>query len=217
MGAGLLTTGPYIDMTLAPGTPMTVRLAGEANGVATWRMPLGKDGAVPFVSLEDTGAYARWMFDHPDEASGLNLKTAIGHVNFVEVASAFEKVTGHPARYVDVSMEEYWATGPMSDRAQDPSAYNSDPMDPASMTVKQNLSGWWETYRRSGENKGVLTRDYALLDRILPGRIRNAEAWFRGEVERGKERGEGSLWERMQKGNMKAATKKNEEGWSGSL
>lgn len=64
---------------------------------------------------------------------------------------------------------------------------------------------------------GVLTRDYELLDRILPGRIRDAETWFWGEDRRGRERGEGSLSERLQKGKMRAATKKNEEGWKGAL
>lgn len=217
MGAGLLTTGPYIDMTLAPRTPMSVSLTGEADGIATWRMPLGPDGEVPFVSLEDTGVYARWMFDHPEEANGMELKTAIGHIGFKELARAFEKVTGQPAKYVDIDMDEYWTNGPLSYRAQEPSAYNVDPKDPSFMNVRQNFTGWWETYRRSGGNQGLLTRDYTLLDRIFPRRIRDAEAWFRGEDRRGRERGEGSLLERVQKGKMQSVTKKNVEGWKGTL
>lgn len=107
IAAGLLTTGPYIGMTLAPRTPMTISLVGEADGMASWRMPLDPGGAVPFVSLEDTGSYARWMFNHAEEANGLNLKTAIAHIDFAELARSFKRVTGHPARYVDTSMEEY--------------------------------------------------------------------------------------------------------------
>lgn len=218
MGAGLLTTGPYIDITLAPQAPMTVSLAGETDGVARWRMPLGADGAVPFVSLEDTGVYARWMFDHAQrEASGLELKTAIAHIGFAELASAFERVTGHPARYVDTDLDEYWTTGPLSHRAKEPNAYNEDLEDPGSMDVKTNFTGWWETYRRSGGNKGVLTRDYDLLDAIFPGRIRDAEEWFGREDQRGRERGEGSLLERVQRGEMKAVMKIQDDGRKGAL
>jgi hypothetical protein len=38
----------------------------------TWRVPLG-DGAVPHVALEDCGYYARWLFDNPERANGMNL------------------------------------------------------------------------------------------------------------------------------------------------
>ncbi|KAL9107318.1 MAG: hypothetical protein Q9227_007770 [Pyrenula ochraceoflavens] len=239
MKAGLLTTGPYMNMTVAQGMPMSVsletpKMKGGADDddddddddgvVAMWRMPLGPEqgeggGAVPFVSLEDTGVYALWMFDHPDEASGLNLKTAIGHFDFTEVARAFETVTGHPARYIDTPFSSYWATGPLSSRAEEPSAYNSTLDDPSAMTVRQNFTGWWETYRRSGGggNKGVLTRDYELLDRIFPERVRSVEEWLRREDGRGRERGDGGLWERVRRGRVRAVTKKNDEGWEGAL
>ena len=50
-------------------------------------------------------------------------------------------------------------------------------------------------WKNSGGNKGVVRRDYKLLDQIFPGRIKSAEEWFRKEEER---LGKGSLWDRVQ-------------------
>jgi hypothetical protein len=110
MGAALFTSGPYIEMAFSTGTPMTPSME---NGVLTWRVPLG-DGAVVHASLEDCGYYVRWLFDHTDRANGMNLEVAIEHVKYKDLASAFEKVTGHPAQFIDTSLEDYWK-GPLKD------------------------------------------------------------------------------------------------------
>ena len=46
-------------------------------------------------------------------------------------------------------------------------------------TFGENFTAWWELYRNSKGNRGVITRDYDLLDRILPDRIRSTEEWMR--------------------------------------
>ena len=104
MGAAIFTTGPYIEMAVSPRTPMTPTIE---DGVVTWRVPLG-EGAVPHVALDDCGYYVRWLFDHPSLANGMNLETAIGDITYAELAAAFEKVTGHRARYIDTDLEDYW-------------------------------------------------------------------------------------------------------------
>src|SRR5277367_3278240 len=110
MGAAVFTTGPYIEMVISPGTPMTPTVE---DGVVTWRVPLG-EGAVPHVALEDCGYYVRWLFDHPERANGMDLEVAIEHVTYANLAAAFEKVTGHPAQYIDTDLEAYWSNGPQS-------------------------------------------------------------------------------------------------------
>ena len=62
------------------------------------------------------------------------------------------------------------------------------------MTMRENFTGWWRTWRVSGGNKGVVLRDYALLDEIHPGRIRNAEEFFRKEAEKAVAEG-WTLWD----------------------
>ena len=106
MGAAVFTSGPYIEMVISPGTPMTPTVE---DGVLTWRVPLG-EGAVPHVSLEDCGYYVRWLFDHPERANGMDLEVAIDDVAYADLAAAFEKVTGHPARYIDTDLDTYWRT-----------------------------------------------------------------------------------------------------------
>jgi hypothetical protein len=213
MGAALFTTGPYIEMSIGKGTPMTPTVE---DGIVTWRLPLG-DGAVVHVALEDCSHYVRWLFDNPERASGMDLEVAVGHIKYSDFAEAFQKVTGHPARYIDTDLETYWANGPLKGIAGLGSAYNSDPKDPAFMTGRENFTGFWNMWYHSGENKGVIKRDYKLLDEIHPTRIRSAEEWLRKEEERGMKLGLGGLWDRVQQANLKPVLKIAEDGRRGKL
>ncbi|OJJ07638.1 hypothetical protein ASPVEDRAFT_142288 [Aspergillus versicolor CBS 583.65] len=213
MRAAVFTSGPYIDMAIAIGTPMSSTVE---DGVVTWRVPLGS-GAVPHVCLEDCGFYVRWMFDNPGKASGMDLEVAIEHVHYKELARAFEAVTGHPARFIDEPMDSYWASGPLSRAAELGGGYNSDPSDPAFMTIRENFTGFWNLWKDSGKNQGVIKRDYKLLDEIHPNRIRTVEQWFRAANNQGQKDGRGSLWDRVQPGNMQPILKLHEDGRKGSL
>lgn len=207
MRSAIFTTGPYIDMTLNKGTPF---LPSIDDGVAVWRVPL-QNGAIPFTVLEDCGVYVKYLFDHSqDEADGLDLQVAVEHVTFEAYARAFTKVTGKPARWIDVDLNEHidWVWG---SKADSPAGYNADPNDPATMSLRRNFSGFFTLWRHSGGNKGVVTRDYKLLDKIHPGRIRSAEEWLRKENEKG------NLWDRIQPENLGHVLKITEDGWSGAL
>jgi len=192
MGAAVFTTGPYMEMAISAMTPMTPSV--EA-GVVTWRVPLG-NGAVPHVALDDCGYYARWLFDNPDRANGMNLEVAIEHVEYRKLAEAFEKVTGHPAQYIDTDLEAYW-NGPLKAAADLPAGYNADPNDKSTMTFRDNFTGFWNTWKY-----GIVQRDYALLDEIHPNRIRSVEEWLRREDQLGRDLGKGRLWERVQPENL---------------
>jgi NmrA-like family len=194
MGAALFTSGPYIEMVISPLTPMTPTIE---DGVVTWRVPLGK-GAVPHVALEDCGFYVRWLFDHPERANGMDLEVAIEHMTYTDMAAAFEKVTGHPAQYIDTDLNTYW-NGPLKGVADLPAGYNADPNDKSTMSFRANFTGFWNVWKY-----GIITRDYALLDEIHPNRIRSAEQWFSREDQVGKDLGKGSLWERVQPENWRS-------------
>jgi hypothetical protein len=194
MGAAIFTTGPYIEMSVSPRTPMTPTVE---DGVVTWRVPLG-NGAVPHVALDDCGYYVRWLFDHPRLANGMNLETAIDDISYSELAAAFEKVTGHRAQYIDTDLETYW-NGPLAPLASKPAGYNADPNDKSTMSFRENFTGFWNMWKAR-----FVTRDYYLLDEIHPNRIKTAEDWFRREDKLGRELGKGSLWERLQPENWSA-------------
>jgi hypothetical protein len=192
MGAAVFTTGPYMEMAISAMTPMTPSVE---DGVVTWRVPLG-DGTVPHVALEDCGYYARWLFDNPERANGMNLEVAIEHVGYKKLAAAFEKVTGHPAWYIDTELEAYWS-GPLKMAANLPAGYNADLSDKSTMSFRDNFTGFWNIWKH-----GVIQRDYALLDEIHPNRIKSVEEWLRREDKLGRELGKGSLWERVQPENL---------------
>ena len=192
MGAAVFTTGPYMEMAISAMTPMTPSVE---DGIVTWRVPLG-NGAVPHVALDDCGYYARWLFDNPERANGTDLEVAIEQVNYHKLAAAFEKVTGHPARYVDTDLDAYWS-GPLRMSADLPAGYNADLNDKSTMSFRDNFTGFWNIWKHE-----VIRRDYALLDEIHPNRIKTVEDWLRREDQLGRELGKGSLWQRVQPENQ---------------
>jgi uncharacterized protein YbjT (DUF2867 family) len=212
MGAALFTTGPYIEMAISAGTIMTPVIEED---VVVWKVPLS-DGAVAHVALDDCAHYVRWLFDHQDESNRMDLEVAIDHVTYNDIAAAFTKVTGKAAKCIDLSLEDYWKHGPVAGvpRAM-PAGYNATVGDPATMSFQDNFSGFWNIWRMSGGNRGVIQRDYALLDRIHPKRIRSVEQWFRLEDEKGRKAGCGGLWEQVQ--NLQLILKISEDGRKGLL
>jgi uncharacterized protein YbjT (DUF2867 family) len=212
MGAALFTTGPYIEMAISAGTIMTPTIEED---VVVWKVPLG-EGAVAHVALDDCAHYVRWLFDHQDESNGMDLEVAIDHITYHEIAAAFTKVTGKPAKCIDLSLEDYWKHGPVASVPRGmPAGYNSVAGDPATMSFRDNFTGFWNIWRLSGGNRGVVQRDYALLDRIHPNRIRSVEQWLRLEDEKGRKTGRGGVWEQVQ--DLQPVLKISEDGRKGLL
>ncbi|KAI8627900.1 NmrA family protein [Xylariaceae sp. FL1651] len=241
MRSALFTTGPYIEMTLGAGTPFCPTVE---DGVAIWRVPLA-NGAVPFVALvrmrkpsfeptfyfsvnqlpsgltfrsnDDCGHYVKWLFDQgPDGADGLDLRVAVDHITFDEYTRAFTKVTGKPARWIDTDLDKHM-TATWGSKADDPAGYNAPPDDPSTMSLRSNFTAFFQLWRNSGDNKGIIRRDYQLLDKIHPQRIRTAEEWLVKENAKGLRLGLGSLWDRVQPENIGHVLKITEDGRSGSI
>ncbi|KAF2654011.1 NAD(P)-binding protein [Lophiostoma macrostomum CBS 122681] len=169
----VLTTGPYIEMLHELLRPT------KEDGTAVFRYPL-EDGAIPFVHLDDIGNAAKWLFDHPEEATGLNLKTAVEHASGDIIAKAFMAVTGQPARYEVISKDEWFADRlpvPSDFKMGQESSWNS-PEDPALLTYRYSFGNWWNLYQRSAGNAGLIKADYQLLDRILPDRVKSVKDWM---------------------------------------
>ncbi|MGY3442811.1 MULTISPECIES: NmrA family NAD(P)-binding protein [Bradyrhizobium] len=196
MGAAIFTTGPYMEMAFSSRTPMTPRIE---DGVVTWRLPLG-EGAVAHVALEDCGYYVRWLFDNSERANGMDLEVGIEHVKYADLAAAFERVTGHAARYIDTDLNSYFegAYKPVADK---PAGYQADPNDKSTMSFRDNFTGFWNQWKYN-----IIRRDYRLLDEIHPQRIKSAEQWIRREEEIERAAGRGGLWERLQPEKLQSHT-----------
>ncbi|MFI5621852.1 hypothetical protein ACIA03_00165 [Nocardioides sp. NPDC051685] len=93
----------------------------------------------------------------------MDLEVAIEHVTYAEMAAAFEKVTGHPAQYVDIDLETYWNSPDLKGIADHPAGYNADTDDKSTMSFRDNFTGFWNVWKH-----GIITRTYALLDEIHP-------------------------------------------------
>ena len=149
-----------------------VKEVGE-NGETEYvfRVPVGQ-GRPPMIYLEDLGRYARWIVDNPSRSSGMNLKIATTHVGFEELAKTFSEVTGKKARFEDVCLQQYFASGvfPNPDAKVGHSVGNEDTLQ----SYRENFSRFWNTWKED-----VVVRDLAVLDEILPGRVRGLGEWMR--------------------------------------
>ncbi|PYI02884.1 NAD(P)-binding protein [Aspergillus sclerotiicarbonarius CBS 121057] len=159
----VLTSGPYMELLYEFMLPKKT-----PEGVYQFVAPLG-DG------------HARWLFDNRNQASGLNLEVATEHVNWTALAKTFTKVTGKPAQYVDVSLQDYFDNHYAAGRkAVDRKIGTAvDKKDPTLQTWRQNFGGFWNMWKYTGPNTGNITRDYAFMNTIHPSRVRTVEEWMR--------------------------------------
>ena len=170
----IVTTSPYIESLVQTWHPRVLE-----DGTREFALPLD-DGAVPFTCIEEIGYYVRWVFEHSDKSAGLNLKLAVEHVSLPMFAEAFTEVTGMPATSKNISVEEWMHTGPLSKNLSYKIGSLSEPVDdPSLLTTEQSFSAWMRLYQRSGGNKGLLRRDYELLDRIHPDRVKSLKEWMK--------------------------------------
>lgn len=152
------------------------------DGTYQFVAPLGPSGAVALIHLEDLGLYARWLFDNVDnpKINGLDLEIATEHVDWTTLAKSFSQVTGKKGVYLNVDQDEYfnkwYPAGPKAVGRKIGTAV--DKKDPTLQTWRQNFGGFWNIWKYSGGNVGIITRDYDLLDEILPQRVRTVKEWM---------------------------------------
>lgn len=151
-----------------------------ASGVYSFTLALG-DGAVPFIHLDDFGRYVDWIFSNPKESAGMDLGISTAHISGQEIADAFSDVAGKHAVYNDIpasawssiafqGLPEGHDTKVGYTAGQDPAALNQ--------TYAENFENWWNLYKASAGNRGLIQRDYQQLDGILPSRVRSVREWM---------------------------------------
>ncbi|KAI0351038.1 nmrA-family protein [Trametes cingulata] len=175
MSWSVLTTGPYMDMLKMVGTsrnetdffgPIKVR----PDGTHVFVSPVAK-GHIPMIALSDVGFFARYIFDHREEASAQELEVASDLVGWDYLVETFTKVTGKKAVYVPLSLEEYF--GLLNQDDVNKQVASGAP--PGSTTFKENFMRWWRLYRDD-----ILTRDFDWIRRIHPD-LHTLESWMREE------------------------------------
>lgn len=143
----------------------------ENPSTLVFAAPLGT-AKCPLIYLKDYGDYARWMLDTPTRSRGMVLHVGTEDISWDELSTVFTEVTGIKSVYRDVTLDEYFQLGVF----QDPEAkvgYSINPDDPTLLTIRDNFSGLWNTWK-----DGLTKRDYNLLDEILPTRVKSVKAWM---------------------------------------
>lgn len=166
----VLTSCMYLEMFSELLAPFPEVVDGEKGYV--FKAPVGS-GTPPMIYLEDLGRYAKWLFEHPERANGMNLKIATAQVGWEDVAKSFTDVTGKKARFEDITLDNYFNL-PIFPKPDAKVGHSADHDDSTLQTYRQNFSGFWNTWKA-----GVLTRDYDLLDEILPTRVKSVGDWMR--------------------------------------
>jgi uncharacterized protein YbjT (DUF2867 family) len=170
MAVSSLTSGPYMEMIYeGMFAPRTL-----ADGTLLFAHPMGT-GRVPMIHLDDLGRYARWIFDHREKSDGIDLEIATQHVGWPYLVDCVQRVTGRKAVFQDVDQAEYFEKHSGVPATQ-PASWAQAERGPAlgGQTFWENFAGWWSAW-----HDDIVTRDYALLDRILPDRVRDLEEWMR--------------------------------------
>jgi nucleoside-diphosphate-sugar epimerase len=177
MNWSVISSGPYMESLFDNMKPH----ANEDGTQFTFALPLG-DGEIPFIVLNDFARYVDWLFAHPEQSSGLNLHVATVHASGADIATAFIATNpGKTAVFASIPISAWhdvaWAKLPSKKETK--IGYRSVSDGRALLqTYEQNFSNWWNLYKYSVGNKGVITRDYEMLDRILPDRVKSVEEWM---------------------------------------
>lgn len=116
--------------------PLSIR----EDGTRVFKSPMGYEGSIPLVALDDIGWWARYIFDNAPSTAGKNLKIASEPSNFPHIVETFKRVTGLPAEYEALSMDDYFK---LWNGNQIPLA--SD--DPKGISWENNFRAWWAMWR----------------------------------------------------------------------
>ncbi|KAL6813050.1 NmrA family protein [Trichoderma sp. SZMC 28013] len=163
------TTVPYLELLFNFFGPCRYP---ETPDLVSFRSALG-DVKVPLIYLDDIGRYARWIFDHPERSTGINLQVSSVSTTWDDIVKAFNNVTGQKAEHKRLTIGEAVDLYPGNDMLL---GQGFDPHDPTLLSVGQNFSGML-TMLASGKVLDLI--DYELLDDVLPDRLRSVEDWMR--------------------------------------
>lgn len=70
--------------------------------------PIGDKGVIPLIALDDIGWWVRYIFDNAPSTTGKDFEIASDPVTFPEIVETFKRVTGLPAVYKALSMDEFF-------------------------------------------------------------------------------------------------------------
>ncbi|KAJ9653821.1 hypothetical protein H2198_007049 [Neophaeococcomyces mojaviensis] len=179
-----ISSGPYVEMIYEALAPVL-----SADGKTyIFPYPLGQ-GAMPFINLDDFAKYTAHIIANPTAFASTTLEVATCHASGEDIAAALTTVTGYPAKYINTPvndwLEKTFEKEPLGPNQRVGLGASSGHIDTGlseaffPLTFGQNFTAWWNVFNHSAGNKGIIKRDYGMLDKILPDRVRSVEEWMR--------------------------------------
>ncbi|KAF8188182.1 NAD-P-binding protein [Mycena galopus ATCC 62051] len=169
LGDGLtwsqVTTCPYMQ-SQGIFNPLNVR----EDGTVVFASPFG-DAHVPLIALEDLGWWARYTFDHREETSGKELNVISECVHWDDLVRTFTKVTGKPAVYKRLTVDEYLNVFDQ-EKLDGPIASDKKKGD-GSTTLRENFGAFYRVLRDD-----IVDKDMEWIRSVHPGTY-TLERWMR--------------------------------------
>jgi uncharacterized protein YbjT (DUF2867 family) len=180
----VVDSGPYMETMHEFFAPRQ-----DENHTYNFYIPMGS-GAMPMIDLGDLARYVHWAYQTPEQSNGLRLGISSANVSGEDMAKSFTAVTGKPAKYIDIPidmwLEKAFATLPNG--ANTKVGYRTAHDTALVQTYAENFTHWFNLYKAAAKDPGLLGKDYALLDNILPDRVRSIEEWMRKVVYTGEQK-----------------------------
>ncbi|KAH9207957.1 hypothetical protein DL95DRAFT_428890 [Leptodontidium sp. 2 PMI_412] len=147
--------GRVADFILAQGQKGAMKSSILTTG-PYMDMLQDESGKLPLINLEDVRLYSLWLFNNLSESAGIDLMVATDEVTFEE----------------HIPIEDWLnAAEPYSNASANFVTRVHVHRDEASMIWRENFTPWWKYW-----GEGVCQkRDFKLLDRIYPTRVKNLE------------------------------------------
>lgn len=105
----VLVTLPYMENVKQFAVPERGKLSDDREGVI-FRLPMA-NAPWSMVALDDIAFFTAYIFAHREEWGGRTLPIGSESLTFQEIAATLERVTGVPAEYRPMTLEEYAALG----------------------------------------------------------------------------------------------------------
>lgn len=126
------------------------------DGTRVFVAPIGDKGSIPLIALDDLGWWARYIFDNAPSTTGRDFAIASQVATFPDIVEAFTRVTGLPARYDSVSLDEYFT---LWNGKEVPIASAV----PQGKSWESNFRSWWSMWRDN-----IVKRDMDEIKSIHP-------------------------------------------------
>jgi hypothetical protein len=126
-----------------------------------FKLPLD-DGALHFIYLQDFRTHVHWAISNMEQSNGLDFGIATAHVAGRDIASSFTATTGMSARYVSLPIEVWHANTWMKlPRGVDTMVGFLSINDDGALlqTYGENFTNWWNLYKASSGNTGLMRGD----------------------------------------------------------